>query len=271
MSLRLTSREWRWLLVLGGLAICCASVTFVYFLNFGTSNQFDYLVGLAAGGALLLFTATAPICLPWALLAPGPTSIMAAKVHAALYTAFISVTLLASRPGHSSPGDTIAALIKFVLLAILAFELLMVWIATHRARRLGRLSGGPRWLFPGLASAIVGGWGGGIVLWSQQLPPRVIAAAEATAQGRPYCIDVDGRPATGAHDLTGITMVARNDGGWTWNFHALLVVGEGSEREYFNWSYRRGDFWPVSEHSRESLHLDRIVKCKSVEHFARDW
>jgi hypothetical protein len=55
----------------------------------------------------------------------------------------------------------------------------------------------------------------------------LVAAAKSEAVDQPYCIEADGQPAQRADDLTGLGMRARNEGGWTFSFHALLVIGAG--------------------------------------------
>jgi hypothetical protein len=66
-------------------------------------------------------------------------------------------------------------------------------------------------------------------------------------------------------------MRAPNADGWTFSFHALLVIGTGADRRYMNWSYRSGGLAPVTDHAREALHLDKEARCTPVAHFARDW
>jgi hypothetical protein len=122
-----------------------------------------------------------------------------------------------------------------------------------------------------VAVPLLGGWVLGILLWSTMIPPQIVSAAEEAAGDRSYCIDVDGQPALGARDLTGLSVHARNDAGWSWNFHALLVIGPAAERSYMNWSYRSGRFEPVKDSTRTGLHLDQQAKCTPKAHFARDW
>jgi hypothetical protein len=127
----------------------------------------------------------------------------------------------------------------------------------------------PPFIFGGLTAALLSGWFAGLLIWSTMLPQRIIAAAETAAGDRPYCIDLEKGPASSASGLRGPRMRATNDHGWTWSFHALLVIGEAADRRYMNWSYRSGRFETVSEHAREGLHLDKIVRCSPIPHFAR--
>jgi hypothetical protein len=130
---------------------------------------------------------------------------------------------------------------------------------------------GPKFVYTGLTTAMVGGWLIGSLLWSGLLPSRAVAAAETAAEGRPYCIDVNGRPARSASDLTGMVMRTPAHQGLYWRFHALLTLETASGRTYMNWSYRSGRFEPVSESGRKALHLDREARCRPAPHFARDW
>ena len=69
-------------------------------------------------------------------------------------------------------------------------------------------------------------------------------------------------------DQTGLNMYSHDVNGFTWGFHKLMLVGEGNEKSYMNWSYRNKRFDPLSERTRESMHLDKIMKCNPVPHFA---
>jgi hypothetical protein len=182
--------------------------------------------------------------------------IIAAKVHAALSTALIAVAIVTS---------------EFLLLALvypLAVELALLGAACWRhARKAGPSAGSP-WLFTGLTAALVGGWASGVLVWSERLPKRVAAAAELAAQGKPYCLDVLGRPATRRRDLTGLRM--RAPSGWSSNFHALLVIGE-SDRTYMNWSYRTGKFELMSADALARSRAGEFARCTPARHFARSW
>lgn len=47
-----------------------------------------------------------------------------------------------------------------------------------------------------------------------------------------------------------------------YSFHALLVIGTGTDRTYLTWSYRSGWFEPVTLQARSDLRVDDRVKCK---------
>jgi hypothetical protein len=238
--------------------------------------------GRAAG----LFLILTPVLWGIALGMRRPLSLASLKVHAAL----ISALLL------GSIGSGIAGF--GFLLAILGVDALIARIVSVRIKQSGRDINQPKFVYLGLTASIFSGYFIGIQLWSPTVPPRIIAAAETTAADRPYCIEVDGRPARNAGELTGLSMQARGDGVLTFNFHGLLVIetsrpqdaehhiipgeihrpGKASlgewktpDRIYLNWSYRSGRFVPVSDYARKGLHLDYQVKCTPVAHFARDW
>ena len=99
---------------------------------------------------------------------------------------------------------------------------------------------------------------------------KVISAAELAARKEPYCLEVDDKPVNSRRKLTAASMPAEKTGGYTWNFHALLVIGQGETRRYMNWSYRRARFDHVREESHPRQRLDQQVTCVVAPHFARD-
>ena len=249
----------------------CALLTFVFFANypaFAQGHRGPALAGLwtFAFAALLV---SAPLLWLIALAGRMMGTLAPLEIHAALYGVLLFITLIVDSPGHSSPAEGFRGLVILGLVAVMAIEGAVLAIAL--ARTSPQLEDSAGFLAPALAAALFGGWIVGVLAWSSLLPPRVIAAAEAAAGDRPYCIDVDGRPARRAADLDALSMRATNAGGWTFNFHALLVIGAGQDRRYMNWSYRSGRFEPVSHHAREALHLDKEARCTPLAHLARDW
>jgi hypothetical protein len=215
-----------------------------------------------------------------------PLSLALLKIHAALISALLLLSI----------GSAIVGFGFF--LAILGVDGFLARITSVRIKESGRDINHPKFVYLGLTASIFGGCFVGIQLWSSTLPPRIVYAAETMARDLPYCIEVDGRPARNAGQLTGLSMQARRDGVLTFNFHGLLVIetsrphdaeqhitpgeihrsGKASfgewkppDRIYLNWSYRSGRFEPVSHHASDGLHLDAQVKCTPVAHFARDW
>jgi hypothetical protein len=213
--------------------------------------------------------ATAPALWIAVRIAPGPLFLTLLKVHAALYTGWVVVMFAMVTHHHGGGFAALAPLIDwFVNIVVLAGDAIVVVIAYKRRRTSSPDSKGPQFVYVGLTAVLLGGWYAGVLSWSSALHPRLIAAVETLAQDQTYCIEVDGRPVRTADDLTGLTMRARNEGGWTYNFHALLVVGAGADRTYLNWSYRSGQFEPVTSHARFALHLDDRVTCRPAMHFA---
>jgi hypothetical protein len=153
-------------------------------------------------------------------------------------------------------------------IVVLTGDAIAIALAWRRNRVLAPARKGPAFAYAGLTVSLLAGWYTGLQAWSSAFRPRLIAAAETQALDQPYCIDVDGHPVRTANDLTGLGMRARNQGGWTFSFHALLVIGYGQDRTYQNWSYGSGRFEPVTEHARYGLNLDFTNRCKPVEHFA---
>lgn len=206
-----------------------------------------------------------------ALRARRTLSLAFLKFHAALVSAYVLVNIA------FAPDESGSAIFGFgFYLAILGADVLIASIAWARMQELQRDIYHSIFIYLGLTASIFGGCFVGVQLWSPTVSPRIIAAAETTAGDRPYCIQVDGRPARNAGELTGLSMALHV--GFTLDFRALLVIdrsriGEWKrpDRTYLNWSYRDWRFVPVGEHAREGLHLDYQVKCTPVVHFARDW
>jgi hypothetical protein len=212
-------------------------------------------------GAFLIAT---PVLWCAALIVRKPFWSVILKVHVAIGTVFLVPDAI-EPPNHQYHMAASALVVaRAILLIIVAVDLLV----TLKGRRVGE----PKLVYLGLTVSALGGLYLGVLAWSPTLPPRVIAAAETAAEGRPYCIIVDGRPARSAADLTGWNMRAHHEGGWRLNFHALLATKAGTDFSYFNWSYRTGSFEPVTEQARFKLALfDHLVRCKLEPHLARDW
>lgn len=107
----------------------------------------------------------------------------------------------------------------------------------------------------------------GVIVWSEAFPDQIMAAAEEAAGDRPYCIEVSGTAVNRRRDLTALSVLARDDHGFMWNFHALMVIGSAASRTYANWSFREHSFEPVSGRARIGLHLDEQRHCEPVERF----
>jgi hypothetical protein len=281
-----STKNFAWLAVVFLVAPLFAAVTFHCLDNYPAFAK----IGVWAP---LLFFASTPVLWGVALSIRRAPSLALLKVHAALISALLLSSAFAPPDGGGS-----ANLGFGFFLAILGVDAFIARIAWARMQGSRRDIYHPIFIYLGLTASIFGGCFVGVRLWSPTLPPRIIAAAETTAADRPYCIEVDGRPARNAGELTGLSMRARGDGVLTFNFHGLLVIetsrpqdtehriipgeihrpGKASlgewkppDRIYLNWSYRSGRFVPVSDYAREGLHLDYQVKCTPVAHFARDW
>ena len=256
------------------LFVTCAALTFCYLRYFPTFVEGRPRAVPFAGCASAVFFVlgmSPALWLAWiaALVAGDRVILYPFEAHAAVLVTLVVVTLAVwPPPPTSSPGDFFDDLVKAALVGVAGIEAVIVLIGRIRAMRSDR----PRlpFVFAWLTAALLGGWATGILIWSMMLPSRVIAAAEAAAAERPYCIRMDGRTASRAGDLTGFAMRVPDHYGWIWDFHALLVIGEGETR-YMNWSYHSGRFEPVSDRARTGLHLDTYARCAPAAHFARDW
>jgi hypothetical protein len=228
------AKTYGWLLVLPVVAFATATITF-HFLDSIATSPWRWLP--------IILVASAPALWIAVRIAPGPLFLTLLKVHAALYTGWVVVMFAMVTHHHGGGFAALAPLIDwFVNIVVLAGDAIVVVIAYKRRRTSSPDSKGPQFVYVGLTAVLLGGWYAGVLSWSSALHPRLIAAVETLAQDQTYCIEVDGRPVRTADDLTGLTMRARNEGGWTYNFHALLVVGAGADRTYLNWSYRSGQF-----------------------------
>ncbi|MXQ14911.1 hypothetical protein [Microvirga makkahensis] len=121
---------------------------------------------------------------------------------------------------------------------------------------------------------------GGVVVclmtWSYMNVVVVAWKAERIAAGKPYCLQIpstrssDYKETTSLHDLRGLTMQA-----WYWkditvNFHAVLVVENGSGFSWYNWSYRKVRFTPLVRKDLESAVIGmREPSCELEPHFVQ--
>ena len=91
----------------------------------------------------------------------------------------------------------------------------------------------------------------------------------------PYCIQVRSyesqyRPATSQSDISGFQMQGKWNHGATsykWqDFHAVLIVQREDDLHYYNWSYRRQNFVPITQRARKNLYL-LSPSCEPTSHF----
>jgi hypothetical protein len=146
-----------------------------------------------------------------ALFAPSRQWIAAVKIHAALYAVFMVILAVTIQPGHSL-ADSFTDLILTILIGILVFELFLLVIAIHQSPPAAREIAGAPWLFTSLTFALLGGWAAGVVVWSETVPARIVAAAESAAGDKAYCLVVDGRAVSDRRDLTGLSVHATRSG-----------------------------------------------------------
>lgn len=247
------------------VALCAAAATFAYFDNFASLTDGRRGAPLAGfwPGLLVALLLSAPILAIGVVVWPTRTMIVLCSLHAAVFTSFLAITTVTFRPEHSSIGDSLGPAVLLILWQVLVVELVMIFIALPRSPDINA-HGTFRSVFAGLTIPLLVGWLVGVLTWSEMLPSRVITGAETIAASRPYCVEVDGMPTKSRRSLVAWRMLADNGGN---NFHALMVIGSGAERNYANWSYRLGRFVPVSEDARANIHLDREVKCQPSEHF----
>jgi hypothetical protein len=184
------------------LAVLCIVAPLIAAIIFYFPEALAKWGGLG-GGLFLILT---PVLWGVALGMRQPLSLALLKVHAALIAALLL-------------GSIGSGIVDFVFfLAILGVDAFIARIASVRIKGSGRNIDHPKFVYLGLTASIFGGYFVGVQLWSSTLPPRIVAAAETTAADRPYCIEVDGRPARNAGQLTGLSMRARRDGVLTFNF-----------------------------------------------------
>jgi hypothetical protein len=266
----------RFLLVAGliTLAATCAVVTYRGLDAFlaaprarhSRSSLYDF-----CGMLLIVLPLTAPFISLLAVLARLPSVLAVLKAHAAVYVCAMVVYLSTSAVGRSSFGDQFVDLIRLVLFIVLAAELAaLLYTEGYVREELGEWAR-PRFLFTGLTAAVLGGCYAGGWAWSETIPARVIAGAEAQAGNLPYCLTSNGRPARRRADLTGRHMRADWNGGFAGNFNAVLVVEAPAGRRYFNWSYRANGFQPLDERAVREPHRDPQFRCEPAVHFARGW
>jgi hypothetical protein len=262
-------RYWWWY-CLFFVATLIATLAFFYFQHFPAYRS--WLVAIAPRATLLALISG--LLLPLlALIRSSHGTIGGAKVHAALCAAFLIIALASAGHRHASPAGGLEVLVEVFLLAAFGIELLILGIAVHKADYLKQKPVFAPWIFTSLLAAVLVGWAFGVVAWAIQIPYKAIPEAEQIAQGRPYCIDVSGRAARHIGDPTGVAMLSRDSSGWASNFHGVLVIEQGSDRIYYNWSYQKRGFQPVSDRARIDLGIGTTtpIRCKPVTHFARGW
>lgn len=256
------------------VAFVCAIASYWYFDSYPElvkTSRGSPISGLAIKtlGSLIF---SLPVFLLVALIWPRASTVLAAQIHAGFYLSFLLLGSLASgSPGHSSPGAQFADLIETVLYVILAFELLMIGVANSLRKRRGYIASKVTGIFvcSVIVCTLLGGWFAGVALWSLNLPPKILAAAEAEAQGKPYCIKAVNNPVKNKLGLNALNMYAGDSGGFTLFFHGLLVIQEENGRQYMNWSYRREKFDEVSEGIRKGMGLARSEHCTPIQDFGK--
>ena len=250
------------------LCVVCAAVA-VGLSTFITLDGLASNPALSADLARLMFRLCVALVLtiPVAILVAAIGGATGAKV-AALHLAGLGLVamgiLTTPTPGHGTPGDRLVVPALWLLLLPISVEAGTVFWSAVRRWDSGGGSALKLWLWA--TGLVFVGWGLGLVAWSERVPSRIIAAAEAASGGGPYCLDVVDRAARTRRDLTGFSAHAPNEAGWTWSFHVLMVIGDGSERGYANWSYRTGRFEPLGRETVSAL--SSTPKCSPARGFA---
>lgn len=127
-----------------------------------------------------------------------------------------------------------------------------------------------------LIIASVAGFSIGLPLWSILNIPLVGIRAAALAGSNPYCLQVPvdhlghAQAVTRFSQLSGLRMQTpiTNGGGSTdyqFAFHAVLVVRNGTENRFYNWSYHEIDFVPVSKRAERGIAL--MADCTPIPGF----
>jgi hypothetical protein len=95
----------------------------------------------------------------------------------------------------------------------------------------------------------------------------LVQDAERIADGSPYCIQVaeaaDYQQARSWLDFSPIRMRSWYEGGQAMQFHAILAVGSGPNREIYNWSY-----WSMSWRDATPSRAPAVVSCMPKLSFA---
>lgn len=185
------------------------------------------------------------------------------KADVALVLVILLVSEWTERSGHSSPLS--GARVVFLWIAIIwvsvfnALALLMAWPEDRIIYKPIVLP-----LFVGLLA----GWAVAVAVWSETIPSKLISQAETLAGDKPYCIAAGGKgQAKSRRDLVAWVMFPPESQGWTWSFHALLVIA-GEPKRYFNWSYKYGGFQKLEENSVERLVAIQDLRCELTPYFA---
>lgn len=242
------SPEQKWLRVLFVLASVIAVATWGYFHFFEWLwgiKRTDAVIGLIVFAAICLAISLPVICLT-ALFRPRRRIIAVGAVHAAALSSF---TALLSSTVDSR--DWLGIWLSGIFMMAVFAEILLLSIADSMRRKWKHPSYpiSSQMIFGSILTATLCGWIAGTYIWSFEVPLKVITAAEASANGQPYCLEsADGDDITNIFALNALNLYnpSRNSTG---TYHALLVIGEGEERRYMNWSYRKGNFDLVGGHT----------------------
>lgn len=114
-----------------------------------------------------------------------------------------------------------------------------------------------------------------LAVWSCATVWIVQWRAAQKAVSLPYCIQVRGyesqyRPASSLSDISGFRMQGKWNHGPTsyrWqDFHAVLIVRSEDDLHYYNWSYLRQNFVPITQQARKNLYLLR-PSCEPTVNF----
>lgn len=213
----------------------------------------------------LCFTITAPFALIFSFSKESWGQIFA-QGHAWLYALFCVIIYLTYSEKPFFPADPY--LLAKLLSGILIFEIVVVTWGLARTTP-GCLDDWSILIFPGLFLSALFGWAVGVLVWSTTVPISVSSSAEDTAGSRPYCLYVGWEPAGSMFALTGVWMRAPNRGGWRTSFHSVLLVRSERGDEFWNWSYRNGQFMRLPEHAIKYFRLPSRIKCWPTLHFAR--
>jgi hypothetical protein len=212
LEVRRLAQTYGWVLLLPVVAFACA-VTAVYTLDNMSTSPLRWLP--------VTLWASAPALWIAVRVAPGPLRFNLVKMHAALYTGLVVVKFALVPYHHANGLVPLMRLMGWLAdIAVLSGDAVFIAVASKRRRMSSSNRNGARFVYVGLTVFLLAGWYAGLLSWSSAFRPRLTAAAEAEALDQRYCIEVDGRPAQTADVLTGLGMRARNEGGWTYNFHA---------------------------------------------------
>lgn len=263
----------RYVVVFALVAACCAALVFrdMDALLATASNSYSDSLLHTMGNFLILTSPIAvPVIVAYALRSDAPRLLLpilhASAISCVIVFSWITLDVPQFRDEEPLIDDGLASVFFAILFFMAAVELFVALILAHRQPWLGgwlRLGV----LYVGLTGSILLGSSLGFAAWAHTIPERVIAAAEALAGERPYCLRATGREAQSRGDLSPWTIRGPDIRGdfrhvLHLRFYWLLAIEDSEVAQLRNWSYVAGRFVPLSGRS-----LPGLAPCLPTPHF----